>query len=238
MTVKSTSNVFYAVVPAAGVGRRMGTDQPKQYLPLLDKLVIEHTLSRLLAEPRLRQIVVAVAAQDTLWPTLEILKHPRISVVVGGAERSDSVLSGLQSLAQVCSAQDWVLVHDVARPCLSVTDISRLIDHLSEDPVGGILAVPASDTLKKVNGQAEVSHTIDRQAIWQAQTPQMFRYQLLLDALVDAVQQGLLITDEASAIEMAGLSGKVVEALYPNPKITRPNDLALAEFYLQRGAIV
>lgn len=211
-----------------------GGDQPKQYLSLLGKTIIEHTLTRLLAEPRLQRIVVAVGAEDTIWSTIELLKDPRIDVVIGGAERSGSVLKGLQFLTSMAAPQDWVLVHDVARPCVAQADITRLIDKLKGDTVGGILAVPASDTLKQVNGLGEISHTIDRQIIWQAQTPQMFRYQLLLAALKQAGQQGLAITDEASAVEAAGFIAKVVESQYPNIKITRPKDLTLAEYYLKQ----
>ena len=234
MSSSRSSDTYYAVVPAAGVGRRMGGKQPKQYLPLLDKTVIEHTLSRLLAEPRLARIIVAVSAEDEYWQNFSVMENSRVDVVTGGAERSDSVLQGLQALISIAKPTDWVLVHDVARPCIAQTDISRLIDELSDDAVGGILAVPASDTLKQVNAEAVIGQTIDRQFIWQAQTPQMFRFQLLLDALTQATEQNLVITDEASAIEAAGHSAKVVEAQSPNIKITRPNDLALAAFYLQQ----
>lgn len=231
---KLSANTFYAVVPAAGIGSRMAAAQPKQYLPLLDKTVMEHTLGKLLSEPRLQKIIVAVAAQDNFWPSLDILNHPRIKVIEGGSERSHSVLNGLRYLATLCHGDDWILVHDVARPCISPKDIQKLMRNLATDAVGGILAVPVSDTIKQVEGAYAIAGTVDRRNLWQAQTPQMFRYQLLLDALSNAIDQGLTITDEASAVELAGLVPKVVESSGANIKITRPEDLSLAEYYLQR----
>ena len=227
------SDRFFAVVPAAGVGKRMGSEKPKQYLPLLGKEVIEHTINRLLAEPALEKIVVAVSPEDNHWSQLDCLKDPRIEIVEGGAERSDSVLNGLRHLSGFASQQDWVLVHDVARPCIANSDIQRLISELSEHAVGGILAVPMSDTVKQVEGKT-ISGTVDRSRLWRAQTPQMFRYQLLMDSLSAGIERDLSITDEASAIELAGYSPEVVEALLPNLKITRPQDLALAEYYLKK----
>lgn len=231
---KPSTPTYYAVVPAAGVGSRMAATQPKQYLPLLGKTVLEHTLTKLLSEPRLAKIIVAVAAQDDFWQSLAVLNHPRIEVIEGGRQRSHSVLKGLQHLATFCQADDWVLVHDVARPCIHPRDIQKLMADLSQDAVGGILAVPVSDTIKQVETAGSIVSTVDRSTLWQAQTPQMFRYQLLLGALSNALDQGLTITDEASAIELAGLVARVVESSGANIKITRPEDLSLAEYYLQR----
>ena len=225
---------FYAIVPAAGVGRRMGGDQPKQYLPLLGKTVLEHTLATLLGEAQLQRIIVAVAAGDTRWHCLSIFDNPRIEVIEGGKERSHSVLNALQYLAATAEPMDWVLVHDVARPCIAVSDIHRMVTQLAEDAVGGILAVPVSDTIKQLNGSGLIATTVDRRDLWQAQTPQMFRLELLREALSAALAKQQQITDEASAIELAGFSPKVVEGSRRNIKITRPEDLSLAEYYLQR----
>ncbi|MCP3908671.1 MAG: 2-C-methyl-D-erythritol 4-phosphate cytidylyltransferase [Oceanicoccus sp.] len=233
MTELETSPRFFAVIPAAGVGKRMGSEIPKQYLPLLGKTVIEHTITTLLAEPLLDRIIIAVSAEDTHWQSLDVLKDARIEIVDGGAERSDSVLNGLKHLSSIASNNDWVLVHDVARPCIAASDIQRLITALSSHPVGGILAVPMSDTVKQVAGKI-IAATVDRSQLWHAQTPQMFRHQLLLDSLTAGVEQGLSITDEASAIELAGYQPEVVQAISANIKITRPEDLALAEHYLKK----
>ncbi len=233
MTEAKTTPRFFAVVPAAGIGKRMGSDKPKQYLPLLGKTVIEHTIATLLAQPLLERIIITTSAEDTHWRTLGLLDNTRIDVVEGGAERCHSVLNGLKHLSNHVDNNDWVLVHDVARPCIAASDIQRLITELSSHPVGGILAVPMSDTVKQVDGKA-ITATVDRSLLWRAQTPQMFRHQLLLESLTAGIEQGLSITDEASAIELAGHQAEVVEAMSANIKITRPEDLALAEHYLKK----
>ena len=226
---------YVAVVPAAGIGRRMGAAMsiPKQYLLLLGKTVMEHTLEKLLSEQRLERIVVVVSQADRHWQALPVFQNPRIAVVYGGAERSHSVLNGLQSLLPLCSSDDWVLVHDVARPCVLPRDIGKMIDELSEDDVGGVLAIQVSDTIKQVDGRHVVA-TSDRELLWRAQTPQMFRYAMLRSALVDSLDKQSLITDEASAIELAGFSPRIVEGTASNIKITHADDVPLAEYYLQR----
>ncbi|MEE8059972.1 MAG: 2-C-methyl-D-erythritol 4-phosphate cytidylyltransferase [Pseudomonadales bacterium] len=228
---------FYAVVPAAGVGRRMGSDQPKQYLPILGKTVLEYTLATLLTEPQLRRVVVAIAAEDSEWCSLSIFDHPRIEVIEGGDERSHSVLNGLQHLSIDCSGNDWVLVHDVVRPCIALSDIRKIIEQLADDTVGGILAVPVSDTIKQVNSSGAITTTVDRSLLWQAQTPQMFRLGLLRDALAEGIAKQANLTDDASAVELAGLTPKVVEGSRANIKITCPEDLSLAEYYLQKEVL-
>lgn len=225
---------FFAVVPAAGAGRRMATEIPKQYLKVLGKTLLEHTLGQLLIESRFEKIIVPVAAADSVWPTLEISARADVISVVGGRERCDSVLAGLQALAPFASDDDWVLVHDVARPCITGADIQRLIDVLCDQPVGGLLAVPVSDTIKQVDERGQVMATVDRQALWQALTPQMFRFGLLKTALERSLAAQAVITDEASAIEWLGYQPVVVEGRRDNIKVTRPEDLALVEFYLQR----
>ena len=222
---------FWAVVPAAGVGKRMQADRPKQYLPLADQTVLEKTLTRLLGANVFSAVAVAISKEDPYWPELEISNHEKVITAAGGKERADSVLSALKSLREQASDNDWVLVHDAARPCLTSADIHLLIDTLKEDEVGGILALSSHDTLKNVAGNS-ITETIDRRVIWRALTPQMFRYGLLKKALEDA-EGNPAVTDEASALEMQGLQPKIVEGRSDNIKITRPEDLALAQFYME-----
>ncbi|CAA9890225.1 4-diphosphocytidyl-2C-methyl-D-erythritol synthase [Candidatus Methylobacter favarea] len=223
---------FWAVVPAAGVGKRMNADRPKQYLELAGKTVIEHTLLRLLDADAFTAIAVAISAEDPYWPGLEVAAHKKIIIAPGGKERADSVLSGLHSIRAIASDNDWVLVHDAARPCITTADIGHLIDSLVNDEVGGILALSSHDTLKNVQDNC-ILGTLDRRHIWRALTPQMFRYGLLKTAL-EAAQGNPAITDEASALELQGLQPKIVEGRADNIKITSPQDLALAQFYLEQ----
>jgi len=225
---------FWAVVPAAGVGKRMQSDRPKQYLELAGKTVIEQTLIRLLGAEVFSAVAVAISVEDPYWPELELARDPRIVTAPGGKERADSVLSALKTLQGRADDNDWVLVHDAARPCITSEDIHQLIDTLADDPVGGILALSSHDTLKDVQGNAIVG-TLDRRHIWRALTPQMFRYGMLKAALIEA-EGNPMITDEASALELKGLKPKIVEGRPDNLKITRPEDLALATFYLNQQA--
>lgn len=224
---------YFVVVPAAGIGKRMGTAVPKQYLPLAGKPVLQHTLDSLLKVAFLEQVVVALAPVDPYWPQLAAAADPRIKVTVGGKERADSVLQGLRALAGIAQDLDWVLVHDAARPCLRPQDVERLIEAVGEDPVGGILALPSVDTLKEVEGE-RIQTTVDRHRIWRALTPQMFRYRLLYDAMQAAATAQVKVTDEAQAVEWAGFKPKIVEGSPDNIKITRSEDLPLAEFLLER----
>jgi 2-C-methyl-D-erythritol 4-phosphate cytidylyltransferase len=223
---------FWAVVPAAGVGKRMQSDRPKQYLELAGKTVIEQTLARLLGSEVFSAVAVAVSVEDPYWPELELSRHPQVVTAPGGKERADSVLSALKSLHGRADENDWVLVHDAARPCITSEDIHKLIDTLVDDDIGGILALSSHDTLKDVQGDAIVG-TLDRRHIWRALTPQMFRYGMLKTALIEA-EGNPAITDEASALELKGLKPKIVEGRPDNIKITRPEDLALATFYLEQ----
>ncbi|RIZ65897.1 MAG: 2-C-methyl-D-erythritol 4-phosphate cytidylyltransferase [Methylococcales bacterium] len=222
---------YWAVVPAAGVGKRMNADRPKQYLPLLDKTVIEHTLMRLLKADVFSAVAVAISEEDPYWPELDIASYEKVITAAGGKERADSVLSALKAIRTLASDDDWVLVHDAARPCITSTDIIHLINSLKTDEVGGILALSSHDTLKNVQGDFIVE-TLDRRHIWRALTPQMFRYGLLKSAL-EAAEGNPAITDEASALELKGLQPKIVEGRPDNIKITRPEDLALAQFYME-----
>ncbi len=225
---------YWAVVPAAGVGRRMGSDIPKQYLSLNGRPVIEHTLNTLLSCPRLEGVYVAISPGDEWWSELAIADNPRVVRVDGGAERSHSVLNALQFMQPTAAAEDdWVLVHDAARPCLRQEDLNALIDQVKDHPVGGLLGVPVRDTMKRTVDGASVSETVVREGLWHAYTPQMFRLGTLRQALEQAQANGFVITDDASAIELAGMAPLMVDGHDDNIKITRPEDLALAEFYLK-----
>ncbi len=227
----------WAVIPAAGSGIRMGGSIPKQYLSLAGHTVIEHVLDLLEAEPEIAGITVAVAADDPYWK--RYLNKPRkkpVRIAEGGRERAHSVLNCLVSLREELKDEDWVLVHDAARPCLHPRDLSLLIQVLGKDPVGGILAMPVSDTLKKVNDELHVTGTSERDGLWRAFTPQMFRYRLLMDAMDAAIRAGTLPTDEASAMERGKHEVQVVEGRSDNIKITRPDDVGLAEAILAHRA--
>lgn len=217
-----------AVIPASGVGSRMNAPLPKQYLQIQGKTILEHTLQPFLSHPLIKQIVVAVSESDPYYADISLLKHPKITLVFGGETRAHSVYNALQILAE----SDWALVHDAARPCIKRLDLDKIlqIDHEH----GGILAIPAVDTMKRANGTT-ISHTEDRSTLWHALTPQFFKVGLLRHALQSAFEQNLTITDEASAMEFAGYSPQLVAGRSDNLKVTRPEDLALAEFYLMKG---
>ncbi len=227
----------FAVVPAAGVGRRMGADIPKQYLPLAGRTVIEHTLTRITAHPRIAATVVAVSAGDGYWPELAPRFHAAaLHLAEGGTERCHSVLNALEYLTTLADEHDWVLVHDAARPCIRAADIERLVHTLIDHPVGGLLGLPLTDTVKRADARDEVLQTVSREGLWRALTPQMFRFGPLREALRDALAADRLVTDEAAAMELAGHRPRMVEGQADNIKITRPGDLLLAELYLQLQA--
>ncbi len=225
---------FWVVIPAAGIGSRMRADRPKQYLQLVGRTILEHTLHCFLDHPQLHGLVLSLAADDPWWPALPCAGDPRIQRAEGGAERADSVLAGLLQLIELgAQPDDWVLVHDAARPNLARSDLDLLLQELADDPVGGLLAVPARDTLKRVGADGRVAETVDRSLIWQAYTPQMFRLAALHRALADALVADVAVTDEASALEWAGLAPRLIEGRADNLKITRPEDL---EWLRQRWA--
>ncbi|MGR9107822.1 MAG: 2-C-methyl-D-erythritol 4-phosphate cytidylyltransferase [Gammaproteobacteria bacterium] len=224
---------IWAVVPAAGVGKRMAADRPKQYLDLGGRTVLERTLERLLTSEVFAGIVVALSRDDCYWDALSCSRSARVYRVAGGSERADSVLSALDFITSIARGEEWVMVHDAARPCLTVQDIRLLRDRVATDAVGGILALPVHDTLKSIERQ-RISATLDRSRIWRALTPQMFRLALLRDALVEARKAGHVVTDEASAVELQGLQPIIVEGRPDNIKITRPEDLPLAAYFLER----
>ena len=223
----------WAIVPAAGSGTRMGSDTPKQYLPIDGKPILAYTLEKLLAVPDINGVVVALGPDDAHWHTLALASHPSVHTVIGGAERADSVLQALQALQLFAGPDDWVLVHDAARPCVQVADIERLLHKVrAGDADGGLLAIPVNDTLKQVR-DGRVKSTVDRRALWAAQTPQCFRRQALQRALQEAKASGIAVTDETSAMEHGGASAIVVEGRADNIKVTRQEDLMLAEAILR-----
>jgi 2-C-methyl-D-erythritol 4-phosphate cytidylyltransferase len=226
----------WAVIPAAGAGRRMRSQVPKQYLKLSDRTVIEHSLSRFIEHPRIDGIVVAIDAADHRWSSLRLASNKPLTTVTGGAERCHSVLNALAFLAGQARPDDWVLVHDAVRACLAREDLDRLISVLEDEPVGGLLATKVRDTLKREDNQGRVSRTVDRTALWHALTPQMFRLQILHSALQKVVAEGIPVTDEAAAVERAGFRPQLVEGRGDNIKITHPEDLALAEMIITAQA--
>ena len=223
---------FWVIIPASGIGSRMNADRPKQYLPLNGKTVLENTLDCFIRHPRISGVIVAISADDEYWSKLNFKTERPVITVEGGAERCHSVLNALQGLKDLAEDHDWVLVHDAARPCLNNSDLDKLLITMATHPVGGLLGVPVHDTIKKVDSVNVVESTVDREYLWRALTPQMFRYGMLRDALNLALADDYLVTDDASAIEHAGYAPLMLEGHAGNIKITRPEDLALAEFYL------
>ncbi|PHM73320.1 2-C-methyl-D-erythritol 4-phosphate cytidylyltransferase [Xenorhabdus kozodoii] len=241
-----------ALIPAAGIGSRMKSDCPKQYLNIAGKTILEHTLAALLGHPRIQRVIIALNPADTQFAQLPIASDPRITTVIGGEERADSVLAGLDFLAGLPTDRTiWVLVHDAARPCLHRNDLDsllRLVDDNAKSPdiCGGLLASPVRDTMKRmVSSSAEdpstippplIAHTVDRNGLWHALTPQLFPLQLLRDCLNKALADQACITDESSALEHCGYRPLLINGRADNIKVTQPEDLALAEFYLSRKA--
>ncbi|MTD37095.1 2-C-methyl-D-erythritol 4-phosphate cytidylyltransferase [Erwinia sp. CPCC 100877] len=224
-----SSGDIIGVVPAAGIGSRMQSACPKQYLTIGDKTILEHAVAALLAHPRVREVIIAVSPADRWFAGLPLATHPQVRQVEGGDRRADSVLAGLKAV----SGAEWVLVHDAARPCLHPDDLARLLALTEHSRVGGILAAPVRDTMKRGEpGRTAVAHTVERDDLWHALTPQLFPLNLLKQCLARALDEGATITDEASALEYCGFHPELVSARADNIKVTRPEDLALAAFYL------
>lgn len=223
---------MWIVIPAGGTGDRFSQAKPKQYWPLCGKTILEHTLSVFLNHSWVKRIVVAVADNDRYFEQLTTLNHPIIIRVGGGNTRAQSVTNALRHIQQEALPTDWVLVHDAVRPCLDKRDLQVLLQ-LQDDPVGGILAAKVTDTIKKVNHDLHIMETVDREMLWQAQTPQMFRHGMLLQALSQVERVGANITDEAHAIQLLGYTPRVVPAHYPNPKLTYTADLAYISSLLE-----
>jgi len=223
-------------VPAAGIGSRMEQKKPKQYTVLSSKPIIEHSIEALLANDLISKVMVCIAANDKYWSDLTVANHPKVDNVIGGETRAQSVLNGLNALNELASEDDWILVHDAARPCLKPDSLRHMISELADEKVGGILANKVNDTLKQANSDIlpTISSTLDRSTIWQAQTPQMFRYDLIKQALCNALTDNVSVTDEASAVEREGYAVRLIEGDANNVKVTTQSDLALAEFLLSR----
>lgn len=230
-------NELWAIVPAGGSGRRMQIARPKQYLNLHGQPVIQHTLTRLMSVPALKGVVVAISPADTYWETClaGLRRHwpqawlDRLHTVQGGVERVHSVCNALTFLNKVAPDYARVLVHDAVRPCIRVSDIEKLIDQVADDANGGLLALPVADTLKRSDGGDRVETTVERSGLWRACTPQLFRLGDLRRALDKALARGVLVTDEASAMEQAGFHPKLVPCQADNIKLTHPQDLSLIE---------
>lgn len=226
---------LWCVVPAAGRGTRVGGDCPKQYLPLAGRALILHTLERLAAHPRVAGVLVALAADDDRWPGLATLCGKPVLTTIGGGERADSVLAGLRALPADVGEDDFVLVHDAARPCVRAADIERLVAAASTTE-GGLLGAPLRDTLKRADEQGRSVLTEPREQRWRAFTPQMFRRGQLVAALEAANRAGVVVSDEAMAMERAGHAPLLVEGAEDNIKVTTAADFALADYLLTRTA--
>jgi len=222
----ASAAALWAVVPAAGGGRRTGAATPKQYLEVAGKTLLQHVLCRLRAHPRIRGIVAVLAAAGAPPPEWSAGPGAPVRAVAGGAERCHSVLNGLRALADTADARDWALVHDAARPCLHPEDLERLIREGAGHPVGGVLAAPVQDTLKRAGPADEIAETVPREGLWQALTPQIFRLGRLTRALEETIRRGLAVSDEAQAMEIAyGDKPLLIRARHDNRKLTYPADL-------------
>lgn len=227
---------YWAVVPAAGIGKRMGSQhRPKQYLTLGDKPILQHTLERL-AAACVAGIVVCLAEDDPYWDHIPLHLPIPVMRVTGGQERCYSVLNGLEFLQDHADPQDWVLVHDAVRPCVRLADIEKLMYTLATHPIGGLLALRVRDTMKRGDRDSIITETVSRESLWHALTPQMFRLGILSQALRHILMTGENVTDDAQAMEKLGHRPVLVEGHADNIKITHPQDLDLASLFLQQQA--
>jgi 2-C-methyl-D-erythritol 4-phosphate cytidylyltransferase len=226
---------YFLVIPAAGSGRRFSSHEPKQYAAVEGSTVIEHALAPFEADPDCAGIVVAIAADDALWPAIAARRSRRVETTQGGEQRAQSVRNALRAFAARVRDEDWIMVHDAARPCFSASDLATLKRELAAHAVGGLLAVPLADTLKRAGDTvpAEAAATVDRSGLWRAATPQMFRFGPLLRALDAALDAGRIPTDEAQAIEWAGLAPRLIAGRADNIKVTTAEDLTLAAAILK-----
>ncbi|MCK4704644.1 MAG: 2-C-methyl-D-erythritol 4-phosphate cytidylyltransferase [Gammaproteobacteria bacterium] len=227
---------IWAVIPAAGIGQRMQSDVPKQYLSLAGSTVIEKTIHRLLAVSKVKGLAISLRRDDQYWDNLNIVSSKPVIRAEGGAERCDSVLNAMKALADrkgFDADNDWVLVHDAVRPCVRLEDIDQLIEQATANEAGGLLALPVRDTMKRqAVDSSSVQKTEDREGLWHALTPQLFPYKILQTALMKAIDDNVTVTDESSAMEYAGYAPLLVKGHEDNIKITRPNDLRLAELFI------
>jgi 2-C-methyl-D-erythritol 4-phosphate cytidylyltransferase len=226
---------FPVIVPAAGVGKRMQADCPKQYLLINNETVLSHTVMALLSHPKISQVVLVLSESDRYFSKLALAQQEKVLRVNGGIERVNSVLNGLKVVDPV--KYPWVLVHDAARPCVTHTDIDKLISRCLTHNSGGVLATPVRDTMKRSKSECAydlIKNTVEREDLWHALTPQLYKTQELTHAIEQGIAKGLNITDESSAIEYANLPSLLVSGSSENIKITHPNDLVLAKFYLNK----
>ncbi len=219
---------IWAVIPAAGVGKRYSSDIPKQYLSLNGMPVLLHSINKFVKLDEIHEILVALNPDDEFWQKLNF-SHPKVKTINGGPERCNSVNSALEELSGRAENGDWILVHDAVRPCISDFDLNKIIEIVHDEDVGGLLACPILDTIKEVGDNLDVLKTIPREGLWSAMTPQIFRYELLKKALNAVLNSGRSVTDEAKAIELIGLTPKIIEGDKTNIKITHPSDMVLAE---------
>ncbi|MDP1574746.1 MAG: 2-C-methyl-D-erythritol 4-phosphate cytidylyltransferase [Coxiellaceae bacterium] len=222
----------FVIIPAAGTGTRMNTDIPKQYLKIHNETILQRVVNVFSSIKQIEKVIIALHADDHWWPTLQLSHPEKVLTVIGGKERVHSVFLGLEFLKNHADTDDFVLVHDAARPGISTKNIIALLAEIKDHPAGGLLGLPVVDTLKKVNQEDEVIETLSREQLWHAQTPQCFRYGLLKPAIERSLQENKIITDEASAMEQNGHHPKMVLGDVRNFKITFPEDLVLAELLL------
>jgi 2-C-methyl-D-erythritol 4-phosphate cytidylyltransferase len=228
---------FVVIVPAAGVGKRMLASCPKQYLEINNQSILTHTTNLLLSHPKIAKVIIVLSNGDEYFAQTGLAENSNVIRVTGGKERVDSVLNGLHAID--IERNPWVLVHDAARPCVTHDDIDKLIEQCIASNCGGLLAAQVVDTMKQNSEQRPytVGRTIERSNLWHAFTPQMYKTTELKSAIEQALEQGKEITDESSAIELSGLPSLLVLGRRDNIKITRPEDLALAAFYLDQQAL-
>lgn len=231
---------YFLVLPAAGSGRRMQAEVPKQYLHVVGKSLLQHSLERIGAMPEITRIAVALAGDDTTWANVARQLLPELAAKVltakGGAERMQSVSNALAVLRPFAADDDWVLVHDAVRPCVHPADVRMLMQEVAQEAAGGLLGVPVRETLKESDAGQVVVRTVDRDNIWQAGTPQMFRFAVLQLALDRAAAVQKTVTDEAAAVEQLGLPVRLVAGRADNLKVTYPGDLMLAAAVLEAQA--
>jgi len=223
---------LWAVVPAAGQGRRVGGAVPKQYLEIAGIPILAHSLNRLAAVRQVDAIFVGISQTDRHWQRLPLPHGMQVACYTGGQSRAETVWLGLQALQEYASADDWVLVHDAARPCVQVKDIDALISAVVPSLEGGLLAVPITDTIKVADQESTAKQTMDRRMLWRAQTPQLFRFSVLCTALQAVAHDLESISDESAAVEKLGLKPLIVQSAMGNIKITNSEDIQLAEFFL------
>lgn len=222
---------IWAIIPAAGVGERMDAGKPKQYIQIGKQSLIEMTLQVILDFAPISGVQVCISRNDQEWHALNIQHEKLLEVTFGGETRADSVLAGLNALSTHAKHDDWVLVHDAARPCVSQASLINFVEQLKDHAVGGLMAMPVADTLKQADENHSVSKTISRENIWQAQTPQMFRFQALQNALIEAKEKKCIVTDEASAMEAAGHKVMLLKGERENIKVTYPGDERWVELF-------